>query len=78
MRNRRPLKSVMLWSNGMTMVFDLNGKQVRQLQGRVDEKWPRILKRADEATTFETGRWREYLRPMTAAEIARGFTEEES
>lgn len=69
MKNRRPLKSVMLWANGMVMVFDRQGKQVRQLQGRAEEVWPRILKRADEGTTFETGVWRSFLRPMTAGEI---------
>jgi len=70
----------MLWNNGMTMVFDYNGKQVRQLQGRASEKWARILKRADEATTFEAGVWRQYLRPMTAAEIQSPsrFAKEES
>ncbi len=43
MKKQIPTKAVH-WENGMLMVFDKNGDQVPEYQGRVEEKLPLLKK----------------------------------
>ena len=47
------VKSVLIFKNGMAMVFDEKGKQIPRLQGPIFEVIEKIAQDADENTEFE-------------------------
>ena len=59
------IQRVILWSNGMVLVFDQDGKQMPELQGKRSEVVSK-LKTADlSEATFDIGAWNQGTLPMT-------------
>lgn len=54
------IKAVYKWSNQMIMVFDQNGEQIPELQGRYSEVRDKILVQAPDDCEFYEGEWRDY------------------
>jgi hypothetical protein len=50
-------RDVYLWSNGSVMVFDHNGRQMVNLQGRFNDVRDRVLAAATDHTRFHIGSW---------------------
>lgn len=48
---------VILWANGMVMVFDHGGKQMNEYQGMAADALPKVLRDAPESTRWEMGVW---------------------
>jgi hypothetical protein len=51
------IAKVIVWQNGMVMVFDEVGRQMPDYQGPKEEVWEKIKRDAPEAATFEGGAW---------------------
>lgn len=51
------IRKVILWQNGMVMVFDENGQQMSDYQGPKEEVWEKILRDAPQDASFEGGTW---------------------
>lgn len=51
------IHQVVLYSNGMVMVFDYNGEQIPELQGRFLDVRGLILKLVNDTTEFYIGDW---------------------
>jgi hypothetical protein len=65
------IAQVYAWQNGTVMVFDQNGKQMDQFQGRLQDKWTEIAAAADEGTQFHIGQWRVDARQVPRATLER-------
>ena len=64
------IKKVVLWSNGMVMVFDEAGEQMSEYQGPFRTKRKQILEDAPEGTEFNIGTWQEGTVPMHRQQFA--------
>lgn len=56
---KQRIASVILWGNGMVMVFDQRGEQMPDYQGRLPNVRDAILRDATPETVFEHGVWRQ-------------------
>jgi hypothetical protein len=65
---RKIISDVYLWQNGMVMVFDLDGRQMIDYQGPIEEFREKILRDAPPWARFYSGSWRDVPR---ASPIAR-------
>ena len=52
------IKTVILWANGMIMVFNKTGRQMCKWQGAGVEVADKILSAAPDDTVFNIGEWR--------------------
>jgi hypothetical protein len=52
------IASVILWSNGTVAVFDKDGRQLPDYQGRLDAVLEKVLADAPPGTRFFVGDWR--------------------
>lgn len=59
--------NVVLWSNGMVMVFDKEGEQLPHLQGRLDKVRVPVLSATTKDACFFRGVW-----PQGRIQITRG------
>lgn len=55
------IKSVYLFSNGMVMVFNHDGEQIPDYQGRHDEVVELIAREAPETASFKSAQWRPFM-----------------
>ena len=67
------LAQVYAFTNGMVMAFDRDGEQVPELQGRIEEAKPGILKHCEPETEFWIAKWRDW-RQRVDREIWMGLT----
>jgi hypothetical protein len=51
--------AVYLWPNEMVMVFDAEGRQIAELQGRLADVREKLAAAITPATQFPAGRWKE-------------------
>lgn len=69
---------VMLWMNGMVMVFNSAGEQLPDYQGRWTYALPKLLAQPTaKLITWKVGVWKEWLEPVTLEQVstlARVFT----
>ena len=59
------IRTVILWANGMIMVFNRTGRQMCKWQGRGTEVADKILAAAPNDTTFNIGEWRSGYKEVT-------------
>lgn len=64
-----PIRSVHLWTNGLTMVFDAFGQQMPEHQGPWLTHLPAILAAADGDTRWTIGSWRRGAIDIERAEV---------
>lgn len=65
------INKVIFWSNGMVMVFDENGQQLPDYQGKTGENLSKILKDAPPSCKFQEGNWNQgWLRDARRPEEA--------
>ncbi len=62
MGQERYITHVIIWQNGMVMVFDQYGEQMPEYQGRQEEMIPKI--RAVYSGVIEKGVWGKSITPM--------------
>lgn len=61
---------VIVWSNGMVSVFDRDGAQLPEYQGRFAERRAAIVREAPPSTSFDAGAWGPATSwPLTRAEF---------
>ena len=54
---KKEISQVIKWANGMVMVFDKNGEQISEYQGKYVSVKSKILKNATNETKFYYGQW---------------------
>lgn len=65
------ITNVILWQNGMVMVFDEQGQQISEYQGRHENVRDLIISNAPADAHFFRGEWaRGDKTPMTRADFA--------
>lgn len=57
------IRHVTRWSNGMVTVFDENGQQLPEYQGKYEDVREKILRDAPPDAEFNTGAWNQYVLP---------------
>lgn len=62
MREASYICKVIIWSNGLVMVFDQFGEQMPEYQGKEEEKIPEIRKVY--AGIIDKGVWNQSITPM--------------
>lgn len=65
------MKEVIYWSNGVVMVFDDQGQQMPEYQGKFSECKQKILDAARPDTQFQAGIWNHSLHPISRDEFCR-------
>lgn len=69
--NSPTITSVYVFTNGMTAVFDSEGKQVPELQGSWNEKREAIMRAASDSTSFYISSRYQAEIPLTKQQAAR-------
>jgi hypothetical protein len=69
---------VYAFTNGMLMVFDTRGQQVSALQGHWRKALDKARAAADDATTWNVAKWREWARPAKFEEMVQWLQQQRS
>ena len=59
------IKDVVLWANGMVMVFDENKKQLSEYQGKRTEVLQKLTNADLSEAGFSMGVWNNYMKPVS-------------
>lgn len=63
------IKDVYLFTNGMVSVFDNNGEQVTDLQGKISEMRDKVIDRSSMHTVFHISKWNDWAHIISRDEF---------
>lgn len=65
-------ENVILWQNGVVMVFDDEGEQMGELQGMFPRVEAKLALLPEDGILWQRGVWLECLTDVTKADLMRG------